>query len=265
MRPERRLYASRELLAACASSRSHVRSSEGARRERNSASAEGAPLGRWGASPKFDAGRRPTSAGGWGTSPNFSPRLEHPPHWKFRDGPPRCANRASRWIRRRSPEWGLPHEGRQVRERAWVLSSSLVASRRLACSSRVAACGETDAGSVGETPADDAGTGKGKTSSSSGSSGTADDDDDDATTSPGKKDAGASGPTLKSDTLVQGDVIFEGIVGDDAVYLELTQTGANLMAVPLAGGTPTKIRGDWRRRRIPPQRRRGRRVDGHRQ
>ena len=27
--------------------------------------------GGWGASPKFDAGRRPTSAGGWGASPNF--------------------------------------------------------------------------------------------------------------------------------------------------------------------------------------------------
>ncbi|MBX3221392.1 MAG: hypothetical protein KF795_12785 [Labilithrix sp.] len=99
----------------------------------------------------------------------------------------------------------------------------------------VAACGSSDADPGAGAADQDAGS-----SGSSGNTppGSGDDDDDDDTT----KDGGSSGaPTLKSDSLVQGEVILAGIAGDDVIYLELAQAGASLHAVPLAGGAPTKI------------------------
>lgn len=106
-----------------------------------------------------------------------------------------------------------------------------------------AACGGTDDPGLGGAPAEDAGSsGSNKKPGSSGSSGDTDPDDpgDDEKDS-GKSSSSSGGPTLKSTTLVQGDLLLLGLAGDDAIYIEFGQDAATLNAVPIAGGTATKI------------------------
>ena len=103
----------------------------------------------------------------------------------------------------------------------------------------VAACSGTD-GVTGAAPDADAGSSgsSGKKPGSSGSSGGEEEEED-----AGKSDSGTSSgePSLKSDTLSQGDQQLMALAVDDAIYLEYGQTNT-LYAVPIDGSAaPTKI------------------------
>ena len=83
-----------------------------------------------------------------------------------------------------------------------------------------AACGGADPSPAGEAPVPDAG------NADTSSGGNPDDD-------------GGTAPTLPADTLAEGDVILNGLAGDDAIYIDLGQN--SLHAVPIAGGAAVKI------------------------
>lgn len=94
--------------------------------------------------------------------------------------------------------------------------------------------GDTDAGSSGTS-----GRGSSGRTTSSGASGGEEEEEDDG----GSSGTSSGNPSqgIKSDVLAQGALTLVGLAGDDAIYVEFSQSGTEVKAVPIAGGTPTKI------------------------
>jgi hypothetical protein len=104
-----------------------------------------------------------------------------------------------------------------------------------------AACGSSESGSTnpgdgnpGETNASSSG------GSSSGSSG-ASSSGDPSSSSGGSSSGGSSSGALTAKELAKGFVTITGIAGDQVVFQAIDQNGITLNAVPIAGGTATKI------------------------
>jgi hypothetical protein len=101
--------------------------------------------------------------------------------------------------------------------------------------------GDTDAGSSGTSGRGSSGKG------TSGTSGGEEEEEEDAGGSSSSSSSSSSGSSgnpsqgIKSDVLAQGTLTLVGLAGDDAIYVEFSQSGNAIKAVPIAGGTPTKI------------------------
>lgn len=106
-----------------------------------------------------------------------------------------------------------------------------------------AACGGSDAsgtnpdgtGPGGETNASSSG------GSSSGSSGASSSGDPGTSSSGGSSSGGSSSGGLVATELAKGFATITGIAGDQVIYQAIDQNGVSLNAVPIGGGTASKI------------------------
>src|SRR5688500_13984416 len=104
-----------------------------------------------------------------------------------------------------------------------------------------AACGSSESST---TPGDDGTSGETNTSSSGGSSGASSSgasSGEPSSSSGGSSSGGSSSGGLVATELATGFVTITGIAGDQVVYQAVGTGGVTLNAVPIAGGTATKI------------------------
>jgi hypothetical protein len=115
-----------------------------------------------------------------------------------------------------------------------ILAAGLVMTAA-ACGSSEASGTNPDDGSGGETNGSSSGGSSGASSSGASSSG------ETSSSSGGSSSGSTSSGGLTAKELATGFVTITGIAGDQVVYQAVDTGGVTLNAVPIGGGTPTKI------------------------